>query len=111
MGEASARRSGFGPVTYYGVTFQEGDHTVSFYFEVEDDRVIRQVERYGDCWVYSGDPRSYCPRRNIDGFDAYGECTPTPFSEISAEIDLIGIPKAEFERAWQSARASNGAAG
>lgn len=76
---------------------------VEFFLEVEGDVVQRQIERYGECWVYSGDTESYCPRESIDGIDAFGSLSENPFSEICEDFAFENISEQAFEQAWNTA--------
>ena len=86
--------------SWYRCAIHEGKDDAVFFIEVENDLASRQVEQYGDCWVYSGDPESYC---HLDDFDAYGSLTDDPFS-LLGELPFVKIERSEFECAWDEAK-------
>lgn len=89
-------------MAWYKLEADEEGKLFAAYFEIHDDHATRQIERYGDCWVYSGDSSSYCPRED---FDAHGELTKEAFSSFS-DLPLAAISEQEFESAWQQAQAN-----
>lgn len=74
--------------------------TTHLFFEVEADKVIRQVEQYGDCWVYSGDTRSFC--LDSEGMAVFGTRPQGDFSSLrDGELPAsLESRRAEFEQGW-----------
>lgn len=73
----------------------------TYYIEVHEDMVIRQVEQYGDCWIYSGDAESYCL---YDGFEVYGCLTDQSYSSLLKDMPFIEIGASDFAEAWAIAQ-------
>jgi hypothetical protein len=68
------------------------------YSEFDGEGATRQVERYGDCWLYSGDLDGYCAE-----LDFHAGLSDQPLSECDLS-NTIEISKEEFEAAWSKAQ-------
>ncbi len=90
-------------MNWYKFALEENEHYFELCLEVDADKVIRQVERYDECWVYSGAPLSFCPRADLDGSDAFGNLTLNLFSEISDDMLLVEVDESYFQEQWQKA--------
>jgi len=85
------------------------------FFEVKEDKIVRQVEQYGECWVYSGDSGSVC--LDCEGMKVFGSRGEIAFSALrfgelpasmqnrQAEFEegWRGIEVGDFEMAWETA--------
>ena len=87
---------------YYKCEDDENGKTTAIYLEVNGECIIRQIERYNEAWIYSGDPLSYC---HTGYFEAYGTLMTEPFSSLN-DMPFRSISQRDFEQAWQLAKLS-----